>query len=183
MHRLALSLVLVGLFACDKADPPGSTTTTTTAPSASVAAAASAPAPSASGAVASASKAATAGAFSGKYEAKASELYLPDTKEMKNVKWRGDESPDGLGAGTLSLSIAADGTVTGESTGPLGAMLVNGHADGDQIAASLLRKSDDGGFTGTLHATQKAGALSGEMSLTRHDASVLRVATFELAAK
>lgn len=183
MHRLALSFVLVGLFACDKADPPGAAATPS-APSAPLAAAAPAtPASAPIAAASSASNATATGSFSGKYESKASQLYLPDTKEMKNVKWRGDESPDGLGAGTLSLSIAADGTVTGESTGPLGAMLVNGHAEGDQVTASLLRKSEDAGFTGTLHATRKGGALTGEMSLTRYDASVLRVATFELAAK
>lgn len=191
MHRLALVSAVVFLAACSKSDPPGSQSTATTgsvattasaAPHASSAPAVASAAPAAAPAAAGAS--ATAGSFAGKYTAKASSLYLPDTKEMQRVKWRGDESTEGLGAGELTLTIAADGSVQGESTGPLGAMVLVGQAQGDTLAATLQRKTaTDGGFTGTLHAKKNGAGYAGEMNLSRHDASVLRTATFELASK
>lgn len=183
MQRFAvLALFSIAALACEsKKDPPGSVEAKSADSASAAPTIASAAAPAASATAKPAGPAAAS--FAGKYESKASSLYLPDTKEMKNVKWRGDESSEGLGAGELNISIAADGTVSGEASGPLGAMVVNGHADGDHVAATLTRKSEDGGFTGTLLGDRKGDALSGEMNLTRHDASVLRVATFQLAAK
>lgn len=122
--------------------------------------------------------------FKGSYDAKASELHLPDTPAMKKVKWRGDEATDGLGAGELSLTIEPDGRVHGESTGALGAMLIEGHTEGDKLGASLLRKTPtDLGFTGTLEATTKDGTLEGVLHVSGYNAGVLREASFKLTAK
>lgn len=184
MHRLVLVSALA-LVACSKSDPPAPQSTTPASSAAAPAGSAPAAAPSAASSAATGAAApASAGAFAGKYETKASTLYLPDTKEMQRVKWRGDESSEGLGAGDLSLTIEPDGSVHGEATGALGAMRVVGQAEGDSLAASLQRKTpNEPGFTGTLHAVKKDGALVGEMNVTSHDASVLRTGTFQLAAQ
>ena len=196
MQRLAFLAVFALLAGCTKADPPGGQGTGTAASGAPSSApvavgTASAPAAPASAPVAvgaaaapAAGGAVAAGSFAGTYDAKASTLYLPDTKEMQRVKWRGDETTDALGAGKLTLTVAADGTVQGESTGPLGALVIVGQAQGDTLGATLQPKTPtEGGYTGTLHAKKSATGYAGEIHLTRHDASVLRTATFELTAK
>ena len=175
-------LLAVCTLACTKTDPPG---TQTTASSSTATTPASAPVAQASAAPSATAPApAAAGAFAGTYDAKASTLYLPDTPEMKKVKWRGEEVTEGLGAGDLSLTIDPDGRVHGESTGALGAMIIEGHAEGDLVAATLRRKTPaDGGFTGTLEATKKNGALDGVLHVTGYDASVFREAAFKLPTK
>lgn len=177
MRWLFLSFLLL---ACDKdkADPTGEPKPTTTASTP-----ADAPPAASSAAEAKSDDAKGTGSFSGKFEAKASELYLPDTKEMAR-KWRTDESDEGLGPGELTLSIADDGTVTGTVSGALGALILNGHAEGDIVTATLTRAKDDhDGYTGTLQATRKGAQLEGEMNLTRYNANTLRRATFTLDAK
>lgn len=180
MMRLASVVAVLCAVACTKADPPGSTSTTAS----SAAPATSAPAAAqVSAATAAAAAPATAGAFAGTYDAKASTLYLPDTPEMKKVKWRGDEATTGLGAGELSLTIDADGRVHGECKGALGTLGIEGRAEGDRVAATLRPKDTESGFTGTLEATKKSSVMTGQMNLTDYNAGVLRVATFELASK
>ena len=179
MQRVSILVLVVYTCACTRADPPGNKNPVAVASAVPVASASVASPPP----VASA-PAGSAAAFAGKYDSKAGTLYLPDSPEMKRVKWRGDESKDGLGPGELTLDIDADGRVHGEASGALGAMIVEGHAEGDHVGASLRRKDPtDGGFTGTLEGTRNAGTLGGELQVTGFDASVFRVAKFQLTGK
>jgi hypothetical protein len=184
MRRISPVLLLSSwaLCACSKADPPGGTSTAASTTSAAVAQASAAPVASAAPAAAAAPVA--AGSFGGKYDSKAGALYLPDTPDMKKVKWRGDEATTGLGAGDLSVTIDADGRVHGESKGVLGALVIEGQVQGDHVAATLRpTKADDGAFTGVLEGTLKGSAISGTLHMADYNAGVLRDATFQLTGK
>lgn len=176
MCRLVAAAAVLAL-ACTKADPPGGTdTSSSAAPPRAAVVAPQASAPGAAPVV-------STGVWTGTYQAKASTLYLPDTPEMKRVKWRGDEATAGLGAGDLSLTFDPDGRVHGESKGALGTLAVEGRVDGERVAATLRPMNAEDGFTGTLEGTKKGNALGGLMNLTDYNAGLLRAATFALTAK
>jgi hypothetical protein len=109
-------------------------------------------------------------------------ITVPDGGEWSYVKWRGDESKDGLGEGTLALEITGN-QVTGTLEGPLGPATVRGMVDGTAVTATIERKTaSDKGFSGTLLGTLGA-TLEGSMNLSVHDAHIIRVAKFSLARK
>lgn len=127
---------------------------------------------------------AAAGSFTGSYESKPGSLYVPDHEDYKSVKWRGEESQEGLGKGTFTLEIDADGSLHGEGEGPLGAFLIIGRLEGERLGGTITRKNPaDYGFTGMLSGTRKDGGFSGTFNVARGDASVLRTGSFTLTAK
>jgi hypothetical protein len=179
-----LSCVLCILSACGKsstdaapAPSTSTTTTTTTAPSTS----GSTPTPSSSATpTASSTPTATAtGSFSGQYDAKASTVVVP------NAKWKGDDDgKTGVGSGTMTLAIAADGSVTGTLEGALGDALLFGHADGATITGTMIPKTPSAdSFYGTFVAEKKDGATKGKLMASRSNAGALREADFSLGSK
>lgn len=172
-----LGAALLFVFACKK-EPTQQEPTPGAASGAEVAAAPSGAAGEQAPSEPAAAAATLVGTFKGAFEAKATELYMPDTDALKK-RWRGEESKDGLGAGEVTVVIAADGTVSGTATGPLGTLTLNGFAEGEQIAAALSPENEQG-FTGTLVAIPSGAELNGEMNLTRFNADTLRQASFKL---
>ncbi len=111
---------------------------------------------------------------------------MPDGSEWSGVKWRGDDAGDGLGPGTLSLTLdPASKRVEGSLEGPLGAARIVGVYSGGAVTATLRRKNPtDRGFTGTLVgdvAADKPNALSGTMRVSLGDGRLIREAPFTLA--
>lgn len=116
-----------------------------------------------------------AGAFQGSYNAQAVPLAVPD-----HVKWRGEDEADGKGEGQLELTIEADGRVHGTGKGALGAMVLRGHAVGDELRVeavaadpkvagyfgTLVAKREGDGWTGTLRAAPNNGALIRESAVS-----------------
>jgi hypothetical protein len=179
MRGLALLLALGLVGGCSKSTPD-----VTAAPSATASVAA--PAGSGSGAVTGSGSGSGLGtapakaAWSGKYTSVAGTITVPDGGEWSYVKWRGDESKDGLGEGALALEINGN-MVSGTLDGPLGPATVSGIVDGTQVSAKIERKTpSDKGFSGTLVGTLGA-TLEGTMHLSVHDAHIIRVAKFSLA--
>jgi hypothetical protein len=185
VRRAILCFIL--LVACDKNDKPGTPATSATAPVATTTAAPTTPSASAS-ASAAPTAAGAAASWEGKYKSAASGFYVPhdapNGKDWKEVKWQGDQSPQGIGEGTLALKVDANGVVTGELEGPLGPGIVNGSVHDGQLTGSIRRKdATDGGFTGTLVGKVAGAAIEGTMKLSRGEASLIREAQFSLAKK
>jgi hypothetical protein len=121
--------------------------------------------------------------WTGTYRSAAGAIHVPDGGEWSGFKWRGDDAGDGVGDGTMTLTV--DGTtqrVEGTAAGAIGEVLLTGAAQGGQVTASVRRKDPaDRGLTGTLVATQTADKVDGTMRLSFGDAHILREASFTLA--
>lgn len=137
-----------------------------TAPKAASAAssAQAAPAPSA------APKAWYEGAWQGTYKA---ELQKLETAAGGPKAWKEDDGSKASGEGKLSLEAAADGTVTGTATGPLGEHTVSGKIEGEHVALSLVPKESEG-FRGLILASQKESGIQGNLSASSADSLVAR---------
>ena len=119
--------------------------------------------------------------WKGSYEATAASLYVPDGGEWAGTKWRGDDAGDGLGAGTVTLTVTGshvDGTVDGV----LGPAVVDGAFFGDRLSASIRRKDpSDRGFVGVLDGTVKDDKFEGEIHVSSLvNANLLRQAKLVL---
>ena len=167
--RRPFAFSLLALAACSKTDP---------APSASTA-------PSAVTSVVDAAPAVAAEiTWSGPYKSGAGTMYVPDGGEWSGTKWRGEDSGDGLGDGTLVVSIdPKSGTVKGVVDGPIAAIVYGSFAAG-QLTATLAPKSTGDAFTGTLLGNVSGDKLDGTMHVSSAlDAHILRSITFSLAKK
>ena len=167
MPRAALGVFCMYFVACSKpsADSAG------TAPSAS----ASAPAAP----VVDAGPVAIT--WKGSYDATAASLYVPDGGEWAGTKWRGDDAGDGLGAGTVTLTVLGS-HVDGTIDGVLGPAVIDGSFFGDRLSASIRRKDpNDRGFVGVLDGTVKDDKFDGEIHVSSLvNANLLRQAKLEL---
>ena len=169
MRRALLGLALLGVFACDKgkSDPgaAASASAASAAPSASVAA-----------------PKVKSNDWKGTYTAERAGYYLPDGGEYSGVKFHGDDAGDALGEGTLSLKVDADGIVTGEGAGALGAVLIRGVLRGDDLTFTVSRKDPaDLGVTGTGIGTVTGDAAEGTLHLSAYRAQIIREAKFKLS--
>jgi hypothetical protein len=162
-----------GHLGCGDEPPPTSRSATVTAAATNAAAAP----PSGSAAAAASAKEAPAsklaGRWSGTYESKKARVSLE-----KGVKDKALESDDGTaasGKGEIELVVAADGTVTGRVSGPLGPGMLSGWAEADGITATLAPEDAgaDGAMSGTLalepaqsewKGTLRASSGSGEIA-------------------
>ncbi|MEO6574430.1 MAG: hypothetical protein ABIP89_11360 [Polyangiaceae bacterium] len=171
MWRPIAALLLV-LGACSKPDPSSG------APSASSSAIIAAE-------VDAAPPVAKATTWTGAYKSSAGTLYVPPGKEWSGTKWRGDESPDGLGEGTITLSIdPKSGGVAGTLDGPVGPGVLYGSSADGKVTATLARKdAADNGFTGTLIGNVAGDKLEGTMHVSSWDAHTIRAITFSLGKK
>ncbi|MDB4995808.1 MAG: hypothetical protein JWM74_3240 [Myxococcaceae bacterium] len=178
-RALVVSLLAIAIVAgCSKSTPDAPA-----APSAAASVVAPASSGSSSGSGSGSEKAPAKSSWSGKYTSTPGTITVPDGGEWSYVKWRGDESKDGLGEGALVLEIERN-VVTGTLDGPLGPATVSGIVDGTQVSARIERKTpSDNGFSGTLVGTlgTPAATLEGTMHLSVHDAHIIRVAKFSLA--
>jgi len=168
VKRALLALVLLGAFACDKGKTdPG--------PAASASVASAAPSASAAPKVKS-------NDWKGTYTSERATYSLPDGGEYSGVKFRGDDAGDALGEGTLSLTVDANGIVTGEGAGALGGVVLRGVLRGDDLSFAVARKDPaDLGVTGTGTGTVVGDAVEGTLQLSAYRAQIIREAKFKLS--
>lgn len=118
------------------------------------------------------------GSWSGTYESALHRIELP----VGGVRaWKDDDGKAGSGTGTLNLSIAQDGRVSGEAEGPLGPLTVSGELDGETLRVHLA--PDGGGgkdFRGVLVAGREGDRLRGTLRASTGDSLVVRAAPVEL---
>ncbi|MFO0663822.1 MAG: hypothetical protein U0174_07720 [Polyangiaceae bacterium] len=183
----AFALCALTLTACSKKeDGPAPTPSATTLPLAPLGTtsivgtpgSASASAPAASGSAAAAGSPAAAD-YTGTYKATAGTLYVPEEKDWKGFRFRGEDAGTGLGDGTISIKVKDGGRVEGEGDGPFGKFILSGVVAESNVSAAVLRKDPtDGGFTGFLIGTKKGDGFEGTMKLSLAQGNVLRDATF-----
>jgi hypothetical protein len=129
------------------------------------------------------SPAALAGAWEGKYEAKKGRVDMP--KNIKDDARNADDGKAASGPGTVELTIAADGEVTGKSHGALGAAGVRGMIDGKMLRASFVPNDPLAlrAMTGVLVGIVKGDVIEAELRVAGPDALVVRQANFEIKKK
>lgn len=128
---------------------------------------------------AAATTAVGAGEYSGTYKATAGTLYVPEEKDWKGFRFRGDDAGTGLGDGTLTFKVKEGGRIEGEGDGPFGKFILSGVLAESALSAAVMRKDPtDEGFTGFLIGTKKGEAFEGTMKLSLARGNVLRDATF-----
>ena len=151
-------------------------------PSADQAPTAASVSPAASGSAIAAASAAPAkpwyeGAWQGTYKA---ELLRLETAAGGVKKWKDDDGSTASGEGKLSLQAAADGTVSGSASGPLGEHTVAGKVEGDRVALSLIPAQAEG-FRGVILASQQGDGMQGSLIVATGDSLTARKASVTLA--
>lgn len=187
ISRRASVLALAFLaLACSKSEGDKS------APSPSAVAKTSASAPSSTALATATSSAAAAPAaraqaasYGGTYTLAPAKYYISDSKDFASVKQAKDDPAKFVGEGALSLSVAADGKVTGTvDSGPLAPALVDGSLIGEELRGNIRRKDPaDGGLTGVFMATASGDAATGSLSLAESSASIVRDGKLTLKRK
>lgn len=181
---IALALVLAG---CPKEDPPKAD------PGAPVASSTVSPqptaAPSASATPAASASARPAGApatYEGKYTATPGTLHIPsDNKDYAGVKQAKDDGTKMVGEGTMTLSVDESGRVTGSfESGPAQGSVLDGTiADGNVAGTVRVKNPATDGLHGSLVGKLGGDTIEGTMTLSDHNASVLREAKFSAKKK
>lgn len=144
-------------------------------PSPTPAASSSAPAPAVSATAPAPAKAWFEGTWQGAFQA---ELLRVET--VGGVKaWKEDDGKLASGEGTLSLQVAADGSVTGSAGGALGTLAVAGRVDGDR-AALTFASAEPNGFHGVILASQTPEGMKGTLNASSADSLQVRKASVTL---
>ncbi len=170
-----LAAALLSLAAgCDKPN-----TAPAPAASASAPAAASSAPPAASSAPPAAPQ---ASAWEGPYTSKVGKVTPPAEAKMK--LWEKDPGKDGVGAGTIKLSITGR-LVTGELDGALGALVLHGDVDDKVLTARVDPKDPNTpqAWTGTLTGKLEADALTVVLRVASRDANQAREAEAKLTKR
>ncbi len=117
------------------------------------------------------------GAWQGSYQA---ELHRIELAAGGVREWKKDDGSAASGAGSLSLTAAADGSVDGTAKGPLGEQRVTGRVEGDSIALSLVPVAADG-FRGIITGSKAEGGIRGALQASSGDSLTVRKASVTLA--
>ena len=154
----------------ESGEPVATTSASAAAASASAAAAPGSPPP------------ALVGSYTGSFQAKVGSVSEVPA-EAKVTVWAKDPGTEALGAGTLTLVIAAGKRVLqGEGKGALGDLVVSGDLDGPELRARVDPKDPNGepAMTGVLAGTFAAGAFTGTLRVASKNANVVRTADITL---
>ena len=117
-----------------------------------------------------------AGGFAGQYEAKQQPV---DVKVGAVREWKSDDGKLSSGPGKLTLQIADDGVVDGDSEGALGASHVSGKVEEDTLRAQLS-PNDETGLRGVLVASRDGDGFKGSIEASTGDSLRVRTASVEL---
>jgi hypothetical protein len=129
------------------------------------------------------SRPATIDAWSGHYAAAPGSFSVPDGGEWAGVRFRGEDAGDGLGEGTLSVSVDPAGRVTGTLEGPLGPARLTGELLANAFSAAVSPSDPGHGFAGTAVGTLAGDRIAGTIRLSMPTGNVLRAASFALERK
>ncbi len=185
------ALIAAGVTACDSHPPPPDRDAPPPRPPAGASSGAAqsiAPAQSAIEAPASSAIASSAtGAWEGTFTAAKGAVHMPDS--VKDTARDKDDGKAGIGAGKVSLSVSADGEVTGTWTGALGKDALRGRVEveGGRTMLRTTAMPEDltahDAMTGILVGELKGDAFHCEIHVSAGDAIVVREATFDLHRK
>jgi len=190
--RAALLLASVLCASCDKSASKGNDPSPGPAPSA-----AATPAPAASAAVPEGKTTAApvesaapaegasslAGTWEGRYEAKRGNVEMPPKVTDKTRS--ADDGKTATGAGTISLTVEASGEVKGKNEGALGAAVLSGKTEGDDVRCTFF--PDDplakNAMFGIFSGKRDGDRIVGKIRVAGPDASLVREADVELRKK
>lgn len=116
------------------------------------------------------------GAWQGVFQA---ELFRVEVPLGGAKEWKTDLGKQASGEGKLSLQAAADGSVTGTSSGALGELSVVGQVDGDRATLTLAGPQADG-FHGVSLVSRTPEGMSGTLSASSGDSLQVRQAKVTL---
>lgn len=189
-HRpLAAACLALALAACDDAPPPprdldpAPPSTSPSSPSPADTTTASAATSAASDPDAGIHLDAIAGTWTGKYDAQKGRVAMPT--DVKDAARAGDDGKQMAGPGSVEISIAADGDVTGKSQGALGPAIVRGKIDGKMLRSSFVPENPlaTRAMTGVLVGIVKGDTIVVELRVAGPDALLVRQSNFELKKK
>jgi hypothetical protein len=123
--------------------------------------------------------------YTGTYTSAPGTLYVVDGGEWSGVKWRGDDASDGLGSGTITITIdSATGRADGQVEGPLGPATISGLLVESRLTGKISRiVATDNGESGVLLASLSGDKLEGRIRTSSGSANLIRTATVSLAKK
>ena len=171
---IAVALALVGC-------PPETSKSTTTATAAPTA---TGPVATGSGATTATSSAVPAsphaGTWVGAFATTKGEVDVP--KGVDYPTWKKDEGTDRSGKGSIELTVAPDGAVTGKGTGALGELAVSGTVESGWLRTGLSPADPEApnAMTGVLVGEVKGDQIDGRMRLASHDGRLVRKAEVTL---
>ncbi len=170
MRWLCIALMIAGCDGAARDSSTQSTTTTAAATTATAAATASEAAPASP----------HAGRWTGQYVAKKGEVEIPEGIPYK--WWEKDEGDEAAGQGDIVLSIDGDGVVTGQVSGALGDLKVQGKLEEGTLSAGVSSDADDGhGMRGVLTGTLDGETIQATLRVSSHDAAIVRSADTQLS--
>jgi hypothetical protein len=176
---IAAACVAVASSSCSRKENP---TPQAIAPPSAVAPSASA-AQAAALASSAAQKSWCAGAWAGTYRAAAHRIELP-TNRGGIPEWKADDGKAFVGPGTIELTCAEDGTVTGSTQGALGEHEIRGASDETSLHARFVPKSTTPpGLSGTVALTRAGAEVTGDLQASTPDGRVARTATVTLSKR
>ena len=110
-------------------------------------------------------------------------MYL-DPKLGGIKEWQKDPGQPGTGAGTLKVSIDAQGQAEAQTDGALGRLQGTGAVEGDSLRVRLTPvESDPSGFSGLLNASREGDGWVGNLRASSGDSKVVRSADVKLEKK
>jgi hypothetical protein len=116
------------------------------------------------------------GTWEGRYEAKRAKVELPG--KLKDRVRAKDDGKAGIGAGTITLTIAQTHEVLGKVKGALGDATVIGELDGEMLRAAISPDDPnaEGAMTGVFEGTFKEGRIHVSIRAGSPDATIVREA-------
>jgi hypothetical protein len=115
--------------------------------------------------------------YTGSFEAKKRSIALPSG--VADPVWKLDKGTQSSGKGRIELSIWTDGRVTGTASGALGDLVIEGNAEGGDVAAGLSPTTGRG-FRGVLTGRIDDRGLHGRLEAASSDAGLARQPSLEL---
>lgn len=121
------------------------------------------------------------GTWTGSYEAKKQPIEM-SKKEGAVWQWEKDDGGTGSGKGTLSLTVAEDGAITGTASGALGEQVVSGRVVDEEFRLRLKPKdmADIEAFGGTMTGKRDGDEVKGELKASSGDSINVRKASVTL---
>ncbi|RLB57728.1 MAG: hypothetical protein DRI90_17670 [Deltaproteobacteria bacterium] len=121
-----------------------------------------------------------AGPWTGSYDTAQGKVDVP--AGVSYPTWTKDDGTLNNGKGTVALTIAADGVVSGRVTGALGALTVAGVLESGWLRAGLTPADPEGTnpMTGVLLGEVKGDQITAQLRVANHDGSLVRKAKVAL---
>jgi hypothetical protein len=126
-----------------------------------------------------------AASYGGTYTLAPGTIYINAGKDYAHVKQAKDDPAKHVGAGTLSIAVAADGKVSGSvESGPASPATIDGALVDGEIRGNVRRTTtSDDGLTGTLVGKITGASGAGTMTLADANASIVRDGPITLTRK